>query len=311
MSTRLALVPNFHTVASQSTGNVFVLHKHGEQARTPLMKYARALAIELGLNPDSQVVQGPMKTPERIVEKAEQRYAGDRTQIHDICRDTLYVHSVTDIERIRSLFVPGRISHPFHQGRERHGITPLEIEDNFAEPKKHGWIGINLKLKIDLGKGRHHIAELQITHEGLKAANEYSHKNIYSEIRARVNTAKKRKLSFTQRFMPIPDTPLDREIISLVCTKDSPDILKKLTPEDKDFIKELLAQNRGLYNLRSWELGLHVLRKDKDKERDILLATHMAAASGPHIRLVAGTDVDKSHGPSSLRRNRPPENAVI
>lgn len=133
----------------------------GEQVRSKAHKYAQAVCDELSLDSKMAVTIGPIKAPDRIIEKAEARYKGDISKVGDVARLQILVDSPEQAKDAIRLFFPGRSS-PFHKTMEDKGIKLVKAEDNFTHPKETGWIGLNIKLEADLGKGRKQQFEVQI-----------------------------------------------------------------------------------------------------------------------------------------------------
>jgi hypothetical protein len=211
----------------QQTDDVGVLMRHAEMARSKLRKFSVALAEEIGLNEDS-VVPGPIKELGRIFDKASGRYDGDVRRICDICRQRILFDNPADVVAFRRLLSQG-VHSKFYQEAMDHGVRIAEVEDCFAKPKKHGYIGINIQLEIDLGKGRTHVAELQLMHRDMVEADKTSH-YLYDQIR-------------------------------LIDEQES---FRTLTEDEKNARESYLKSNKALYEAESARLGLDVLRLQKE-----------------------------------------------
>lgn len=155
----------------QQTADAKKLVCHAEQARSSVLKLARAIAIELDLDPDLSVAMGPIKTLERIWQKAAGRKQGRVDHVTDICRERLKVESVKDIIELRRM----SRNPDFYKEWEDKGVKIVEFEDYFAYPNERGFRGINMLLHVDLGKGRYHICELQVIHRDMEATLNASH----------------------------------------------------------------------------------------------------------------------------------------
>lgn len=212
----------------QPTADVDVLMRHAEMARSELRKFSVSLAEAMGLEAGN-VVPGPIKELGRIYDKATGRYDGNVRRICDICRQRVLFNSPADVVAFRRLLSQGSNS-AFYQESLDHGVKIAEVEDCFAEPKKHGYIGINIQLEIDLGKGRKHIAELQLMHRDMVEADKTSH-YLYDQIRL---------LDEQATFRP-------------------------LTEDEKNARASYLESNKALYEAESARLGLGVLRLNKGR----------------------------------------------
>lgn len=157
----------------QQTADAKQLICHAEQARSSVLKLARGIAIQLNLDPDLNVAMGPIKTLERIWQKAAGRKHGRVDHVTDICRERLKVESYKDVIELRKL----SRNPDFYKEWEEKGIKIIEFEDYFAYPNERGFRGINMLLHVDLGKGRYHVCELQIIHKEMEATLEASHAN--------------------------------------------------------------------------------------------------------------------------------------
>lgn len=180
----------------QQLSDVFRLICHAELARSSVLKLARSLAQDLNLNPDLNVKMGPIKTFERITQKALGRKHGRVDHVTDICRERLLIESIKDVMEIRRF-----IRNPdFHAEWQEKGIKILEVEDYFATPNERGLRAMNMLLYVDLGKGRYHICELQVIHKDME--DTYNTTHVYYEIirdLQELEKAQKRPLSAVEK----------------------------------------------------------------------------------------------------------------
>lgn len=156
--------------------------RHGEQARSSLRRYAEALCKEMDIDPDVAIEMGPVKSLKRIFEKAATKYSEEIQKISDICRCRIYFNNAEQIKKLRKIFGPGKNSHPFHQKWLEQGTELYAFKDYFARPKAHGYVGINIKIDIDIGKGRHVPCEIQIWHRDMQNTYKLSI-DLYEKIR--------------------------------------------------------------------------------------------------------------------------------
>lgn len=159
-----------------------------EMAQHRLAQFGQALTEEIGSDPYTDYIIGPLKTLSRAFEKAITRYNGDISAITDFCRHRILFNDPDQIKQLRSIFGPGINSHPFATTWLNRGFEVVQFKDYYMDPKSHGFIGLNLTIKVDLGKGRYHICELQFSHEAMLDVDKESHA-IYEQIRVIVDTA--------------------------------------------------------------------------------------------------------------------------
>ncbi|PZQ44493.1 MAG: hypothetical protein DI551_10010 [Micavibrio aeruginosavorus] len=142
---------------------------YAEFARSTGIKYALALANELAISVDG-VKMGPPKLPARILEKAIGRYKGRVHEVSDVCRLRVELPDADTVLALRKLISPRNMndkgksfdfSSEFHENWAKKGITLLECEDTYAHPTETGFMAINNKYKVDLGKGRTQMIEIQ------------------------------------------------------------------------------------------------------------------------------------------------------
>lgn len=165
----------------QQTPDPVTLIRHAELARAHIQRYARDLAEEIGLPVETSVKMGPIKTLSRIWEKAIGKYQGQVEKICDICRERLLISSPDDVLALRRMFDPRR-ENEFSERWKGRGIHPVEFEDYFAKPSSTGFRGINIKLAVDMGKGRYHVCELQVVHKDMLKTLDITHV-LFEEIR--------------------------------------------------------------------------------------------------------------------------------
>ncbi len=217
----------------QTTSKVDLLQKHAETADKIVKKYAESLAIELGADPDRDVVKGQIKTIGRIFEKATGRLDGKIDKVCDISRFRIYVDTPEQIIKFRKLFGPNhkRMKHNQYWSNKQTRTVRVDpqsqIRDYFAIPRDTGYVGINMNVTAHLGKGQRHIAEIQVMHRGMQSTDNVSHA-LYEQIRVTRAQAK-----FEGR---------------------------DLTRDEKSMVYDLLEENRSLYKNAAKRLGLDTLR---------------------------------------------------
>jgi hypothetical protein len=174
---------SFVTDCRQPTTCPETLMRHAELSQSRLLIFARALAEELDLSPETQVVKGPMKERARIESKAQGKYDGHYDQVFDYGRDRILFTNPEQILEFRKMTGPGKISDPFLATWRDRGIEIVEVDDAFLSRKKSGMVGVNISVKIDLGKGRYHICEIQMMHEDMQNIDRLTHQNYEENIR--------------------------------------------------------------------------------------------------------------------------------
>lgn len=183
------LLQGFYQLFGASAGNVYndssvkippaelrraqTMIRHAEQAQSVSFKYASAVTSELGLRTDA-IQMGKIKELQRIWDKANERYGGDISRVGDISRERLLVDNPGDVIKVRNLFVAGKAGR-FHEDWLAKGVEVTEFTDYFAKPTSTGFLGINIKLMIDLGKGRKAPNELQIVHREMLRTLDNTH----------------------------------------------------------------------------------------------------------------------------------------
>lgn len=207
---------------------------HGEQARTATERYASALCAALGL-PETALVRGPMKRPERILEKANGRFNGAIEKVGDITRCRILFNDPAQIVALRRLL---QSNARFKETWEDHGITLKEIDDSFLNPKDHGHIGFDLKAAVDLGKGRKAISEIQFMHEHMQITDFVTHV-AYEEMRTIRDRAQTENRS--------------------------------LTFNEETSVKGYARVIKTLYEADSWNYGLVKLRQNPPPEKGRVL----------------------------------------
>lgn len=155
------------------------LQKHGEQAIQRLEGAAMSLAEELGLDPYTNVVRGPVKDMERIFEKAA-RYDNNLQEIPDLCRVRILFNNPSQVLLARALLKNGSA---FVNNLDQKSLHFVEADDSFFEPKQHGFRGFQIIFNMDLGKNRMVKGEIQLLHENMQQTDQISH-TLYEEIRS-------------------------------------------------------------------------------------------------------------------------------
>lgn len=167
------------------------LHNRGGFMRSDFDKYLKDLLKSVSIRDTSRIVMGPLKDPDRIEEKAETQYRGDRRQVGDVVRATLYLNAGPELDSFLKkvkLDKPMSLAKHFDSDkvrlrRDENGIVvPPKI--HIKKPKKWGWMGIYLKVEI-IKDGDPFPAEIQIYPEGMKEAYKQTHA-LYSQIRTSI-----------------------------------------------------------------------------------------------------------------------------
>lgn len=217
----------------QPSGDLDVLMGHAEMAQGPFIQITRALTLELGLRRSVSCVRGPLKDKARIIEKVETKYDGDYSRVTDFCRGRILFNDPKQIKQLRSIFISGKMSHHFHQEwTGRSGYLMVKFQDNFAYPRSHGFRGLSMIISVPLGKGRYHLCELQMMHEGMVELDAISHQ-YYEMMRGVLDTM-----------------AADGRV-------------GQPTTEERAIIDNLQAANRALYDEAAVRLGLDSLRLDR------------------------------------------------
>ena len=154
--------------ARHSSNNPRTLMHHAEMAQSGLWQFTAALTEFLNLDPSTQAIRGPLKLRDRFISKARGKYGGQFSEVPDLVRNRVLFNEPETIYLFRSLTGPGKGSHPFLLEWEKRGIRVTEIDDAFLDRKKSGYVGINISVEIDLGKGRWHTCEIQLMHENMQ-----------------------------------------------------------------------------------------------------------------------------------------------
>ncbi len=167
-------------LVDQSEAQVKAIIRRGEQARSSLYKYAAGICEAVGLDPKMSLELGPVKDLKRIFQKAADKFDGDCLKVSDICRIRIKFDKPEQVEGIRKIFVAGKNSHPFHKKRKG-DCEVLSFTDHFAQPKKHGFAAIDIKIAIPV-KGCPVPCEVQIQHKDMGPTERASRK-IYQKMR--------------------------------------------------------------------------------------------------------------------------------
>jgi hypothetical protein len=165
-----------------STNDLDTLLTHAQMAQNPLLAFATALAQELHIEPSTHVIKGPLKLRERADDKAA-KYKGNFNEIPDLVRDRVLFDEIGQVIAFRSMMKPGKANSRFLQEWEKRGIRIVDVDDAFLSRKKSGYVGINVSVEIDLGKGRWHTGEIQLMHEGMQGVYEDTKYNYDHHIR--------------------------------------------------------------------------------------------------------------------------------
>ncbi len=239
-----------------SSNNPGTLMHHAEMAQGPLMLFTRALAEYLELNPDTQVIKGPLKLKERFLAKAA-KYNGKFSEVPDLVRNRISFKAPETIFMLRSITGPGKNTNEFLQEWENRGIRITEIDDAFLDRKKSGCVNVALSVEINLGKGRWHTCEIQFTHEAMDKIDADTRYNYDTYIRPVTDLAKAE----------------DRE----------------LTAEESDSIVCFQEANKAMYDGGIIANGLaRLLSKSEFKalmDRISLTRQSSTKANGPNLRI--------------------------
>lgn len=162
------------------------LRKQAEMARTPTRTHTKQIAKELGLSGTKlrlQVIMGNIKETEAILRKAISQYGGDLNRVDDICRLMIEVDDAKQLQKAEQMFCTPHKSqfekNTAKKGKYAHVKTP---KNYVSEPKRWGWIGIQLKMKAKLSNGQWAKFEVQIVPKCMKEAYKKTHK-LYEQIR--------------------------------------------------------------------------------------------------------------------------------
>ncbi len=139
------------------------------------MPYARRIAKELGLNPETAVVKGPIKKLDRIFEKAIGKLNGQLEQVPDVGRLRILIEGPEQVLALRRMFLDQRrsftVMHPTNE------VTVNEFEDFFWAPSKTGRVAIHLGLDVNLSGSRRVPFEIQIIHRDMQETEQFTHDN--------------------------------------------------------------------------------------------------------------------------------------
>ncbi len=147
------------------------LIKRSHRTRTSAAKIARIMCelIDVDYHNTQTCLVGPIKTKERILEKAATDYSGNIESISDGCRLMLLFDDARTIERIRRNLISGKNKSPLEKllkGTNFHIMG--SPKDMISSPKKWGYMGYMLKFEPEKKLNLYTSFEVQITHRGLK-----------------------------------------------------------------------------------------------------------------------------------------------
>jgi len=169
------------------------LIKIAQQTSHYAESYAMSLAAELKIPAGTRrerINMGPIKKPDAADRKTISQYDGDRRKLDDMCRLQLLTNGPKEMERILRIFgSSGMVSNNFHKNMfSRSGYQHLEApRDYISKAKRWGWMGVQLKVKTPLNKGKTGKFEVQIFDQGMKDAYDKTH-GLYEEIRTSLET---------------------------------------------------------------------------------------------------------------------------
>lgn len=118
----------------------------GEAVGTNYHTMMEYIAHQVG----AQFIPGPIKTLERIHQKAQQKYVhqGGYNAIRDVLRGSLIFKNLEDLYRALE---------------EIHGTVKIvQIEDSFVSPKESGYMDLKLILEFEGPNGEPFLAEAQL-----------------------------------------------------------------------------------------------------------------------------------------------------
>ena len=187
----------------QKTKDLDVLLGQAQMAFSLAGKFGNELSDLLGLDPVTSYIEGELKDPDRIRQKADNKYGGDLSRVCDIARSRILFDSPDQIHKFRKIVKGGQNSHPFlktWQGRVE--IINKSLGDYYERPKFGGYVGINMNLKVNLGGNRYHICEMQLMHKEMQPTDKESHK-LYEQMREITDfaEAEQRNLTYEEGAM--------------------------------------------------------------------------------------------------------------
>jgi hypothetical protein len=167
----------------QKTGNPEQLASYAEMSLSTLDTYTRQLAEAITSPNDTLPAEfsgARIKDPLRTLEKGNNKHGGDCKLVLDVAAARLKVNTPAQLEKVLKIFGPGLNTDPFHKVHSN--VSAYNLENNFEQPKRNGHVQANMNLKVDLGKGREVVVELQILVGGLEKACKLSEES-YHEVR--------------------------------------------------------------------------------------------------------------------------------
>ncbi|MEZ5814828.1 MAG: hypothetical protein R3E13_08975 [Alphaproteobacteria bacterium] len=228
--------------------------KRAAMAQSTGEAFAADLAQEMGLYPELAIQRGPIKDIARIFEKAEGRCKGRIEEVNDVSRCKLIFKTPYDFVKARQILsqydnTPGK----FVKKWKNHNVKIIEFEDNYAEPKPHGFIGANLVIEIDLGKNRSERYEVQFMHENMQLTDQITHR-LYEEIRTLQEGAVIRAVRAATEPVEVPDRRKQKKEYQAF-------LQKVMTNEEKAAVAGYEKTTKNLYEADAYNYGLTLLQK--------------------------------------------------
>jgi hypothetical protein len=166
------------------------LQGRSQQAQTDAERFGHALCRAVGLDPEDPVVstpgledvkvfsRGPLKTLQRILEKADGRLNGAVHRVPDVARYRIYFNDPSQIWALRGLLIRTRKGKA--QGFEAHwedrGVKITGVDDFYLKPLSHGYIGLHVTCEIKMKKGGPPArVEYQFMHDHMRLTDKLTH----------------------------------------------------------------------------------------------------------------------------------------
>lgn len=147
---------------------------NARDAQVYAVPFAQKIALEIGLA-EAAVVPGPMKSLNRIFEKAIGKLNGYLEDVPDVGRLRILIEKPEDVIALRKMFLTPRgelkDAHPDNK------ITVTEFQDNFLHPSSTGRIAIHIGLEVKLSGNVVVPYEIQVIHKDMVATERFTHDN--------------------------------------------------------------------------------------------------------------------------------------
>lgn len=136
-----------------------------QRAHAPIKAHVDRVATKIAREVGGKVEKAPLKSPERIAEKARNDYGGDVSRVKDVARNTITVKTVADAKKaLEALKKTGQV---------------VRVKDSLTKAGQSGYRTIIVNLKAAGGK----LAEVQITLKALWDAKKTLGDKLYREWR--------------------------------------------------------------------------------------------------------------------------------